>query len=191
MARPPNVQLRPFSPDETAELTRLSKATAARLDHVRRARALLAVAAGQNFTAAARSAGFRSSSTITALITRFNARGLAVSRPGRFGFFRPFDDPRASLTSLPGLKTTLLQRTAMEEIAKTISCRTGRSDRPVWLDGKPVDHLVVLPLRIAHRQPRIDLQRLPAGMPGIWLYQGIVDPLLLEPGQQEMPQLVR
>lgn len=85
MAHPPNVQLRPLSQAETTELMRLSKATAARLDHIRRARALLAVAAGQSFTAAARRAGFRSSSTIPALIRRFHVRGLAVLgiAPGR------------------------------------------------------------------------------------------------------------
>jgi transposase len=66
-------------------LTRVSKATSARWDHVRRAHALLAVAAHQSFTGAARTAGFRSSSTIPALITRFNAGGLTALAvaPGR------------------------------------------------------------------------------------------------------------
>jgi transposase len=85
MTRPPNVQLRPLSGAEFAELIRVSKATSARWDHVRRAQALLAVVAHQSFTTAARTAGFRSSSTIPALITRVNAGGLAALAvaPGR------------------------------------------------------------------------------------------------------------
>ncbi len=85
MTRPPNTQLRPLSAAEFTELTCLSKATSARMDQVRRAHALLAVAAYQNFTTAARTAGFRSSSTISALIRRFNASGLAALAiaPGR------------------------------------------------------------------------------------------------------------
>lgn len=52
IARPSNVQLRPLCADETTEWTRRSQALATRMDPVRRARALLAVAAGQRCIAA-------------------------------------------------------------------------------------------------------------------------------------------
>ncbi len=85
MTRPPNIQLRPLSGAEFAELARVSKATRARLDHVRRAQAVLAVTTQQSFACAAHTAGFRSSATISALIRRVNAGGLAVLAiaPGR------------------------------------------------------------------------------------------------------------
>ncbi len=73
-----SVQLRPLTLAETAELRRWSKATSARVDLVQRARALLAVAAGQSFAAAARHAGYCSRSTSPDLVTRFNALGVAV-----------------------------------------------------------------------------------------------------------------
>jgi transposase len=56
----------------------LTRAQAARLDVVRRARALLAVAQGHSFAAAAAFAGYQSRATLSALIRRFNAQGSAV-----------------------------------------------------------------------------------------------------------------
>jgi transposase len=57
-------------------LARIAKASSERLDRVRRARALLAVADGQSFAAAGRQAGFRSGGTMTDLVRRFNRRGV-------------------------------------------------------------------------------------------------------------------
>src|SRR5215204_5480576 len=59
-------------------LTRLSKASSARVDRARRATALLAVAQGRSFARAARPAGLRSGGAVAALIGRFNQRGLAA-----------------------------------------------------------------------------------------------------------------
>ncbi len=74
------VSLRPLGVDEQTELERLGKAQNERVDRVQRAGALLAVAHGQSFAAAARQAGFRSGSTVADLVGRFNARGLAALR---------------------------------------------------------------------------------------------------------------
>ena len=67
MAKPQKEALRPLTPAERAALER-----------VRRATALLALAEGASFAAAARPAGYRSGSAVTALVRRFNRRGLAA-----------------------------------------------------------------------------------------------------------------
>ena len=76
MARTQHAPLRPLSEAERQSLTTLSKATSERLDRVRRARALLTVAETGNGAEAARQAGFRSVTTVTNLVQRFNQRGL-------------------------------------------------------------------------------------------------------------------
>lgn len=85
MPAPQRDRLRPLTTDERVALERLTQASSARVDAVRRARALLAVADGQPLVQVAHHAGFRSSSAVTALVQRFNARGLGVLRiaPGR------------------------------------------------------------------------------------------------------------
>jgi transposase len=77
--------LRPMTAEEQTALTRLMKASSARMDQVRRARALLAVGAGQSFAQAAQQAGFRSRTAIADLVARFNRHGLpaVVIAPGR------------------------------------------------------------------------------------------------------------
>lgn len=82
MAPPRKEALRPLTPAEQATLERLSKATSERVDHVRRARALLAVAQGQSYPQAAQYAGVRSPSTVFYLVHRFNERGLAALEIG-------------------------------------------------------------------------------------------------------------
>ena len=78
MATPQKEALRPLTPAERAALARVRRATSGRVDRVRRATALLALAEGASFAAAARQAGYRSGGAITALVRRFNRRGLAV-----------------------------------------------------------------------------------------------------------------
>jgi transposase len=91
-ARPKDA-LRPLSSDERLALERLTQASSARVDVVRRARAVLAVADGQPFARAAGVAGLRSAGAVTALVRRFNHRGLGVLQiaPGRGR--RPTYDP--------------------------------------------------------------------------------------------------
>jgi len=78
--------------EERAALARVQQTTSGRHDAVQRATALLAVAAGASFAAAARVAGYAGGSAVQALVTRFNARGLGALTiaPGR-GRQRTYD----------------------------------------------------------------------------------------------------
>ena len=57
MSRRKKDPLRPLTPEETETLTRLSRAQSVPASHVIRARLLLAVAAGLDYTQAAKSVG--------------------------------------------------------------------------------------------------------------------------------------
>jgi transposase len=78
MATPQQDPLRPLTGAEQAALGRLVGASSARVDRVRRATALLAVARGQPFVRAARAAGFRSGTAVANLVGRFNRHGLGA-----------------------------------------------------------------------------------------------------------------
>jgi len=84
MPRPQTHPLRPLTDDERRTLEQVARAGAERADRVARATALLAVADGARFTAAARAAGRRSGDGVAKLVARFNAAGLAAltTRPG-------------------------------------------------------------------------------------------------------------
>src|SRR5438132_6242565 len=85
MTRSQTEPLRAVTAAERAALARLSKASSARVDRVRRATALLAVADGGSFAAAARQAGLRSGPAVAGVVRRFNQRGLGAVAiaPGR------------------------------------------------------------------------------------------------------------
>jgi transposase len=72
--------LRPLTIVEQREVATIAKASSERLDRVRRAAALLAVAEGRPFRQAAQAAGFRSGTTVTNLVRRFNREGLVALR---------------------------------------------------------------------------------------------------------------
>ncbi len=78
MAQPQKHPLRALSEQETRELKRLVKASSERLDVVRRAKALLAVAAGKSLTQAAHEADLKSGDGVGKLVVRFNEHGLAA-----------------------------------------------------------------------------------------------------------------
>jgi len=78
MAQPQKDPLRVLSKQEEYELHRIVKATSERVDVVRRAKALLAVAGGQSFAGAARQAGLKSGYGVSKLAKRFNEHGLEV-----------------------------------------------------------------------------------------------------------------
>ena len=78
MSAPQQEPLRPLSAAEVLALERVSRASSERVDRVRRARAVLAVAHGRAFTEAARQAGFGSGTSVAELVARFNQRGLAA-----------------------------------------------------------------------------------------------------------------
>lgn len=95
MATPQKEPLRAVTAEERAALARLAQASSERVDRVRRATALLAVAGGQPFAQAARQAGYRSGTAVAELVARFNRRGLAALAiaPGRGR--KPTYDPAA------------------------------------------------------------------------------------------------
>jgi transposase len=76
MTQPQKEPLRAMSEQGEREVRRLVKATSERLDVVRRARALQAVAGGQTFTEAAREAELKSGDGVGKLVKRFNEHGL-------------------------------------------------------------------------------------------------------------------
>src|SRR6266568_7653203 len=78
------IPLRPLSEAEERHLQRSAKASSERVDVVKRAKALLAVAAGQSLTQAGHTSGL-SREAVSQLVERFNQRGLVVLviAPGR------------------------------------------------------------------------------------------------------------
>ena len=70
--------LRALTADEGQALARAAKASSERVDVVKRARALLAVRAGQSYTQAAREAAYKSGDSVSQLVERFNEQGLAA-----------------------------------------------------------------------------------------------------------------
>src|SRR5919107_520651 len=85
MSRHRKDPLRPLTPDEHKELTRLTRSQTAPAAHVDRARALLAIADGASYTAAAHLVGRGHNETISAWVSRFNREGLAAVRPHHGG----------------------------------------------------------------------------------------------------------
>jgi transposase len=77
--------LRAMTEDERAVLVHLSRAGREAADVVARAKALLAVASGASYTAAARAAGRRSGDAVGRLVARFNGEGLAALVPRHGG----------------------------------------------------------------------------------------------------------
>ncbi|HEX5505198.1 MAG TPA: helix-turn-helix domain-containing protein, partial [Thermomicrobiales bacterium] len=85
MARQQNAPLRALTPAERAALEQVTRAGSERADCVARATALLAVAGGATFVAAARAAGRRSGDAVARLVARFNREGLAAVTPRHGG----------------------------------------------------------------------------------------------------------
>jgi transposase len=77
--------LRPLTDEEREVLEQISRAQSEPASHVARAKALLAVADGQSYTAAARAAGRRSGDAVSQLVSRFNREGLAAIEPRHGG----------------------------------------------------------------------------------------------------------
>src|SRR5438132_8657490 len=78
MPTPQREPLRRLSRAERVTLHRIASSTSERVDQVRRATALLAVARTGVFIHAAREAGLRSGTTVADLVARFNRHGLAA-----------------------------------------------------------------------------------------------------------------
>src|SRR5260221_13964856 len=77
--------LRALSDDERAVLVHLSRSAREPAAGVARAKAVVAVADGANYTAAAHAAGRRSGDAVGRLGARFNQAGLGAVGPGHGG----------------------------------------------------------------------------------------------------------
>ena len=77
--------LPPLPAAERKNPPRLSRSPSAPAAEVDRARALLAIAEGASYTAAARLVGRGHNETISAWVSRFNREGLAAVRPHHGG----------------------------------------------------------------------------------------------------------
>jgi transposase len=78
MATMQKERLRLLTIAERCELETIVKASSERVDRMKRATALLAVAGGQSFSAAAQTGGYGSPQAVTYLVRRFNRVGLAA-----------------------------------------------------------------------------------------------------------------
>ncbi len=81
MTRRQKDPLRPLTEDEHQLLDQISRARSEPASHVERAKLLLAVAAGQSYTAAAHTIGRRSNDAVANLVARFNREGLDALAP--------------------------------------------------------------------------------------------------------------
>jgi len=115
-------RLRPLTLAEQRELKRMMQASSERLDRVRRATAVLAVARGQAFEVAAREAGLRSGTTVSNLVRRFNRAGLSALRIAH-GRGRP-PDRKVDGTATWSLST--LERTVRREGLPRVGATTIR-----------------------------------------------------------------
>jgi transposase len=78
MTRRQKDPLRTLTEEERHLLVRISRSPAEPAAHVARAKALLAVADGMSYTAAARVAGRRSGDAVSQLVSRFNREGIGA-----------------------------------------------------------------------------------------------------------------
>jgi transposase len=85
MSRRKKDPLRPLTDVERQALTRLSRSQSAPAVQVARATMLLAVAGGDDYQTAARSAGRHSGDAVSHLVARFNAEGLTALSPRHGG----------------------------------------------------------------------------------------------------------
>jgi transposase len=84
MTRRKKDPLRTMTEEERAWLERISRSQSEPAAHVIRAKEILAVAQGHNYTEAARLVGIQSGDTISRLVERFNQEGLQAIQP-RYG----------------------------------------------------------------------------------------------------------
>jgi transposase len=77
--------LRPLTQEEREILEQVARARSEPASHVARAKALLAVAEGKTYGAAAQAAGRRSNDAMSQLVSRFNQEGLSALEPRHGG----------------------------------------------------------------------------------------------------------
>ena len=85
MTRRQKDPLRALTEEERSWLERISRSQNEPASHVARAKQLLAVAAGDSYTEAARKSGRKSNDTVAQLVSRFNQDGLSAVVPQHEG----------------------------------------------------------------------------------------------------------
>jgi transposase len=85
--------LRSLTDEEREVLTQISRAASEPAAHVARAKALLAVAEGKTYQAAAEAVGRRAGDAVAHLVARFNREGLAAIAPRHGGGPEPIYGP--------------------------------------------------------------------------------------------------
>src|SRR5947208_13022722 len=85
MSRRQKDPLRPVTAQERRFLEHLSRSSSQPAAQVARAKALLLVADGHSYTAAAQAAGYRVGDTVAQLVSRFNVEGLKALDPRHAG----------------------------------------------------------------------------------------------------------
>jgi hypothetical protein len=95
MSRRKKDPLRPLTEQEEQFLQQISRSQSAPAVQVARAKMLLAVASGADYTQAARSVGRRSNDAVSSLVARFNQEGLAALEPRHGGGAPVVYDPAA------------------------------------------------------------------------------------------------
>jgi len=85
MTRRKKDPLRPLTEEERAWLELISRSHSEPAAHVIRAKEVLAVANGHDYTEAARLAGIKSGDTVSRLVERFNQEGLQAIQPKHGG----------------------------------------------------------------------------------------------------------
>ena len=85
MSRRQKHPFRALTEDERSWLQKIARSKREPASHVARAKQLLAVADGQSFTAAARTAGRKSGDAVAQLVVRFNREGMPAVEPQRGG----------------------------------------------------------------------------------------------------------
>jgi hypothetical protein len=78
MSRPPKHPLRPLTQDERTQLEALAHSRSAPADQLVRAKEILAVASGADFTHAASEAGRHRYQAVAELVLRFNREGMSA-----------------------------------------------------------------------------------------------------------------
>ncbi len=94
MTRSKRDPLRPLTQAECDVVERISRSQAEPAAHVARAKALLAVAEGRDYTEAARLAGRRCGDAVSQLVSRFNQEGIAALEPRHAGGPAPTYTPK-------------------------------------------------------------------------------------------------
>ena len=131
MGRRQKERLREVTAAERLRLQGIVSASSERVDRVHRATALLAVAGGQPFNAAARTAGFHSASTVANLVGRFNHLGLTAlhTGPGRGRKPTYRSDVRAQIVATaqrpPDRKTDGTATWSLSTLERTLRRETG------------------------------------------------------------------